>query len=44
MDIRRADADVAKEFGVTPGHAVLTYDFVLVTNEEVNALREKGAK
>jgi len=38
------DENMAKEYGVDVGHKFLTYDFVLVSEEESRKLREQQAK
>lgn len=35
---------MAKEYGVKVGHKLLTYDFVLVSDEESSKLRDEKAK
>jgi len=44
VDIGKADAEVAKKYNVPEGHALLTYDFVLVSDEETSKLREYNSK
>ncbi|KAJ5131204.1 uncharacterized protein N7515_007243 [Penicillium bovifimosum] len=39
VDIGKADAETAKKYNVPEGHALLTYDFVLVSDEETKKLR-----
>jgi hypothetical protein len=35
---------LAKQYNVPEGQALLTYDFVLVSDEETNALRAENSK
>jgi hypothetical protein len=45
VDIKTVtDEAMAKEYGVQVGHRLLTYDFVLVSDEESRELRDKKAK
>lgn len=44
VDIGKAGPEYAKRFNVAEDHALLTYDFVLVSEAETKALREKNSK
>lgn len=44
MDIGRAGPEYAQKYGVSEDHALLTYDFVLVSDAETKALRERNFK
>ncbi|KAE8412360.1 Intradiol ring-cleavage dioxygenase [Aspergillus pseudocaelatus] len=44
VDIGKAGPEYAKKYGVSEDHALLTYDFVLVSDSETNALREQNSK
>lgn len=44
MDIGRAGPEYAQKYGVSEDHALLTYDFVLVSDAETKALRERNSK
>lgn len=44
MDIGKADAEIAKKYNVPEGHALLTYDFVLVSDPETSELRAKNSQ
>ena len=44
MDIGRAGPEYAKKYNVPEDHALLTYDFVLVSDTETKDLREKNSK
>lgn len=44
VDLGKADAATARKYNVPEGHALLTYDFVLVSDEETSALRAKNSK
>jgi hypothetical protein len=44
VDVAHVDEPTAKKYGVAVGSEIITYDFVLVTDEETRALREKNAK
>lgn len=44
VDLGKVDADLAKKYGVPEGTALLTYDFVLVTEADSSALRDKNSK
>ncbi|CAG8407686.1 unnamed protein product [Penicillium salamii] len=44
VDIGKADAEIAKKYNVPEGHALLTYDFVLVSDEETSQLRAHNSK
>lgn len=44
MDIGRAGREYAEKYGVSEDHALLTYDFVLVSDAETRALRERNSK
>ncbi|OJD40599.1 catechol dioxygenase [Diplodia corticola] len=43
VDLETVDAATAKAYGVKEGTKLLTYDFVLVSDDEAKALREKKA-
>ncbi|KAF2145127.1 uncharacterized protein K452DRAFT_295670 [Aplosporella prunicola CBS 121167] len=43
VDLGRVDADQARRYGVSEGAKLLTYDFVLVSDEEAKRLRESEA-
>ena len=43
VDLGTVDAEVAKEYGVVEGMLFLKHDFVLVTKEETEQLRDKNA-
>lgn len=43
IDLSTVTAEQAKEYGVKEGTKLMTYDFVLVTDEESRKLREKQA-
>ncbi|KAL3484384.1 Intradiol ring-cleavage dioxygenase, partial [Aspergillus germanicus] len=44
VDIKRAGPEYAAKYGVSEDHALLTYDFVLVSDVETRELREKNSK
>lgn len=44
MDIGKAGPELAKKYNVSEDHALLTYDFVLMSDAETKALREKNSK
>lgn len=44
MDIGKVDAEMAKRYNVAEGHALLTYDFVLVSDVETSELRAKNSQ
>ncbi|KAE8354955.1 Intradiol ring-cleavage dioxygenase [Aspergillus coremiiformis] len=44
VDIGRAGPEYAKKYQVPEDHALLTYDFVLVSDAETSALRERNSK
>ncbi|OGM40579.1 catechol dioxygenase [Aspergillus bombycis] len=44
VDLGKAGPEYAKKYGVSEDHALLTYDFVLVSNAETSALREQNSK
>ena len=44
MDIERAGPEYAKKYNVPEDHALLRYDFVLVSEAETTALRERNSK
>ncbi|KAJ5789160.1 uncharacterized protein N7518_006171 [Penicillium psychrosexuale] len=44
VDIGKADAEIARKYNVPEGHALLTYDFVLVSDEETKELRAHNSK
>ena len=41
VDITKADAEIAKKYNVPEGHALLKYDFVLVSDQETTSLRDR---
>lgn len=43
VDLKTVTPEQAKEYGVAEGCMLLTYDFVLVSDEEARSLREKEA-
>lgn len=43
IDLGTVSADQAKEYGVKEGGKLITYDFVLVSDEEARKLREGEA-
>jgi protocatechuate 3,4-dioxygenase beta subunit len=43
VDLKTVSSSQAKEYGVAEGCRLLTYDFVLVSDEEARSLREKEA-
>ena len=44
VDLGKAGPEYAKKYNVSEDHALLTYDFVLVSDAETKALREKNSK
>lgn len=44
MDLGKAGPEYAKKYNVPEDHALLTYDFVLVTDQETADLRAKNSK
>ena len=44
VDIGRAGPEYAAKYNVSEDHALLTYDFVLMSEAETKALREKNSK
>ncbi|KAF7595606.1 hypothetical protein BBP40_005353 [Aspergillus hancockii] len=44
VDVGRAGPEIAAKYGVSEDHALLTYDFVLVSDAETSALRERNSK
>lgn len=44
MDIGKVGPEIAQKYNVPEGHALLTYDFVLVSNVETSELRAKNSK
>lgn len=44
VDIGKAGPEYAKKYNVSEDHALLTYDFILVSDAESAALREKNSK
>jgi hypothetical protein len=44
VDITEADTEIAQKYSVSEGHAFLTYDFVLVTDEESSSLRFQNSR
>ena len=43
VDLGEVDDEIAENYGVNKGTALLKYDFVLATDEEAGAMREKKA-
>ena len=43
VDLGKVDAETAKTYGVKEGMTLLKHDFVLVTKEETEKLRDKNA-
>ena len=43
VDLGTLDAEMAKKYGVKEGGKLMSYDFVLVSEEESRKLREKNA-
>jgi hypothetical protein len=43
IDLSTVSAEQASEYGVKEGSKLITYDFVLVTEEESRKLREENA-
>ena len=44
VEIGKAGPDIAQKYGVPEGHAILTYDFVLVSDTETNELRAHNSQ
>ena len=44
IDIGKAGPDIAKKYNVPEGHALLTHDFVLVSDAETKELRARNSK
>jgi len=44
VDIGKAGPEIAAKYNVPVGHALLTYDFVLVSDEETSKLRAHNSK
>lgn len=44
VDIGKAGPEIAKKYNVSEDHALLTYDFVLMSDAETKALRERNSK
>lgn len=44
VDLGKAGPEIAKKYNVSEGHALLTYDFVLVSDEETSNLRAQNSK
>jgi len=44
IEVQRFDEEHAKLYGVEPGTALITYDFVLVTEKAAADLRRKNAE
>ncbi|GAA86678.1 catechol dioxygenase [Aspergillus luchuensis IFO 4308] len=44
VDIGKAGPEYAAKYGVSEDHALLTYDFVLVSDEETSELRARNSK
>lgn len=43
VDLGKVDDEIAAKYNVKKGTALLKYDFILATNEEAGAMREKKA-
>lgn len=43
VDLGTVNAEQAKKYGAKEGGKLMTYDFVLVTDEEARKLREQNA-
>lgn len=43
VDLQKVDSKTAKKYDVLEGSLLMTYDFVLVTSEESERLRDKNA-
>lgn len=43
IDLKTVNDEHVKQYGVKPGSKLITYDFVLVTDDESKQLREKNA-
>jgi hypothetical protein len=43
IDLRTVTAEQAKDYGIKKGSKLMSYDFVLVSEEESRTLREKNA-
>ena len=44
IDIGKAGPEIAKKYNVPEGHALLTHDFVLVSDAETKELRARNSK
>ncbi|KAJ5245421.1 hypothetical protein N7489_005517 [Penicillium chrysogenum] len=44
VDVGKASAEVSRKYGVPEGHAILTYDFVLMTIDETSYLRDQKSR
>ncbi|KAJ6156206.1 hypothetical protein N7497_005091 [Penicillium chrysogenum] len=44
VDVGKASAEVSRKYGVPEGHAILTYDFVLMTIAETSYLRDQKSR
>lgn len=44
VDLGKVGPEMAEQYGVPGGQALLTYDFVLVSDEETSELRAKNSK
>lgn len=44
MDLGKVGPELAAQYNVPEGQALLTYDFVLVSDEETSALRANNSK
>lgn len=44
MDIGKAGPEYAAKYGVSEDHALLTYDFILVSESETGELRARNSK
>lgn len=44
FDIGKAGPEIAQKYDVPEGHALLTYDFVLVSSEETATMRAENSK
>ncbi len=43
VDLGKVDDEIAEKYGVKKGTALLEYDFILATDEEAGAMRERKA-
>lgn len=43
VDVHKVNADTAKKYGVAEGSSLIKHDFVLVTKEESEKLRDDNA-